>query len=55
MQSFEVLLGYESVDRSTFSMKCGRKCALINAFIVLHSVLNITIKGKKNKEINKKL
>ena len=37
MHSFEVSLGYESVDRSTFSMKrrsalCW-KCASINAFI----------------------
>ena len=29
---FEVSLGYESVDQSTFSMKCW-KCSSINAFI----------------------
>ena len=37
MHSFEVSLGYESVDRSTFSMKCRSascwKCSSINAFI----------------------
>jgi len=37
MHSFEVSLGYESVDRSTFSMKRSSascwKCSSINAFI----------------------
>jgi hypothetical protein len=40
MHSFEVSLGYESVDRSTFSMKRGSascwKCSSINVFITLH-------------------
>jgi len=49
MHSFEVSLGYESVDRSTFSMKRGSvscwKCDSINTFIPqwnfkrMHSIL----------------
>jgi hypothetical protein len=44
MHSFEVSLGYESVDRSTFSMKCSSascwKCSSINARkIQLYSIL----------------
>jgi hypothetical protein len=45
MHSFEVSLGYESVDQSTFSMKHGWKCSSINAFIPqwnfkrMHSIL----------------
>jgi hypothetical protein len=58
MHSFEVSLGYESVDRSTFSMKCSSascwKCSSINAFIPqwnfkrMHSILIIIFKSHQN-------
>ena len=58
MHSFEVSLGYESVDQSTFSMKRGSascwKCSSINAFIPqwnfkrMHSILIIIFKSHQN-------
>jgi hypothetical protein len=58
MHSFEVSLGYESVDRSTFSMKRGSascwKCSSINAFKPqwnfkrMHSILLIIFKSHQN-------
>ena len=58
MHSFEVSLGYESIDRSTFSMKHGSascwKCSSINAFIPewnfkrMPSVLIIIFKSHQN-------
>ena len=58
MHSFEVSLGYESVDRSTFSMKRGSalcwKCSSINVFKPqwnfkrMHSILIIIFKSHQN-------
>jgi hypothetical protein len=58
MHSFEVSLGYESVDRSTFPLKRSSascwKCSSINAFIPqwnfkrMHSILIIIFKSHQN-------